>query len=425
MRRAGAGRRAGVRHRPAEAAAASTRFPAASSTSTSACRRTTAAPGTNFWPLVNGEPEYCGATIHFLDVGVDTGPIIAHVRPEIAAGDGPHDIGNKTIVAAAERAGRRGARAHARRRCAACRSRATAASTSAPTSRRPRCDRLYANFARGMIDDYLRDQAGARRARCRSSRWRRRDAMTPTLPGGDVPLRARQRGDAVSGDPRAAAGAVRAAARLAAGATTTSSAWPSSKRRSTAARRCRRTRRCSRSTTGSSITTTTVFPILRGARADRRVLPGAGRRAARRRGCSACTRRTSCWRTLGAEAFGRAVLDECDARRGRAARRPRARVRRRPLGGRRRARDQAPAELRAAVRRSPIACSTRCSRGTSATEHGVRARRSTSTSAMIARDGARRHGVRLSHALASDAVAAVASRSRTRAARRRRVDSRR
>ena len=23
--------------------------------------------GTNFWPLVNREPEYCGATIHFLD----------------------------------------------------------------------------------------------------------------------------------------------------------------------------------------------------------------------------------------------------------------------------------------------------------------------------------------------------------------------
>ena len=57
--------------------------------------------GTNFWPLVNGEPEYCGATIHFLDAGVDTGPIIAHVRPDIRRGDGPHDIGNKTIVAAA------------------------------------------------------------------------------------------------------------------------------------------------------------------------------------------------------------------------------------------------------------------------------------------------------------------------------------
>ena len=88
--------------------------------------------GTNFWPLVNGEPEYCGATIHFLDVGVDTGPIIAHVRPAIRRGDGPHDIGNRTIVggrralaeaaaaharvAAARRAaGRRGPRVPARR----------------------------------------------------------------------------------------------------------------------------------------------------------------------------------------------------------------------------------------------------------------------------------------------------------------------
>ncbi|MBI4346962.1 MAG: hypothetical protein HY553_08920, partial [Elusimicrobia bacterium] len=50
--------------------------------------------GTNFWPLVNREPEYVGATVHVLDAGIDTGPIIAHVRPDIAAGDGPHDIGN-------------------------------------------------------------------------------------------------------------------------------------------------------------------------------------------------------------------------------------------------------------------------------------------------------------------------------------------
>lgn len=57
--------------------------------------------GTNFWPLVNREPEYVGATIHFLDAGIDTGPIIAHVRPDIEASDGPHGIGNKAIRAAA------------------------------------------------------------------------------------------------------------------------------------------------------------------------------------------------------------------------------------------------------------------------------------------------------------------------------------
>jgi methionyl-tRNA formyltransferase len=68
--------------------------------------------GTNFWPLVNGEPEYCGATIHFLDAGVDSGPILAHVRPDIRSSDGPHDIGNRTITAAAQALVEVAARAH-------------------------------------------------------------------------------------------------------------------------------------------------------------------------------------------------------------------------------------------------------------------------------------------------------------------------
>jgi methionyl-tRNA formyltransferase len=113
--------------------------------------------GTNFWPLVNGEPEYCGATIHVLDRGVDTGPIIAHVRPAIAPADGPHDIGNKTIVAAAAALGdaaialgvgpitgieqRGGGRVYKR------------ADFSANAVRR-----LYANFEAGMIPEYLRDK---------------------------------------------------------------------------------------------------------------------------------------------------------------------------------------------------------------------------------------------------------------------------
>nr|MBI3611653.1 hypothetical protein [Nitrospirota bacterium] len=54
--------------------------------------------GTNFWALVNREPEYAGVTIHYLDAGIDSGAIICHGRPEIAQGDGPHDIGNKTII---------------------------------------------------------------------------------------------------------------------------------------------------------------------------------------------------------------------------------------------------------------------------------------------------------------------------------------
>ena len=114
--------------------------------------------GTNFWPLVNGEPEFCGATIHMLDEGVDTGPVIAHVRPAIAAGDGPHDIGNKTIVAAAD--------------ALAGAAEALVDGRLAPVPQGPggrvykRSDfsadavrRLYTNFARGMVPDYLAQRA--------------------------------------------------------------------------------------------------------------------------------------------------------------------------------------------------------------------------------------------------------------------------
>lgn len=114
--------------------------------------------GTNFWPLVNGEPEYCGATIHFIDAGIDSGPIIAHVRPDIQRGDGPHDIGNRTIVAAAH-ALAAAAAAHA----------ASPLSGVAQTGEGRLYHRrhfsaaavrqLYANFGHGMIDDYLEHRA--------------------------------------------------------------------------------------------------------------------------------------------------------------------------------------------------------------------------------------------------------------------------
>jgi folate-dependent phosphoribosylglycinamide formyltransferase PurN len=114
--------------------------------------------GTNFWPLVNGEPEYCGATIHYLDAGVDTGPIIAHVRPPIDAGDGPHDIGNRTIVAAAD------ALADAVELRARGRVRGVPQTGDGRLYRRAdfsaaAVERLYANFESGMIPTYLRDRA--------------------------------------------------------------------------------------------------------------------------------------------------------------------------------------------------------------------------------------------------------------------------
>ena len=52
---------------------------------------------TNFWPLVNGEPEYVGATFMHIDSGVDTGKIIHQIRAKINPGDTPHQIGNRLI----------------------------------------------------------------------------------------------------------------------------------------------------------------------------------------------------------------------------------------------------------------------------------------------------------------------------------------
>ncbi|RKE85551.1 formyltransferase family protein [Rhizobium sp. AG855] len=56
--------------------------------------------GTNFWPLHDGLPEYVGATIHLLDEGIDSGPILFQVRPNPSPDDDPHSLGNKTIAKA-------------------------------------------------------------------------------------------------------------------------------------------------------------------------------------------------------------------------------------------------------------------------------------------------------------------------------------
>jgi len=53
--------------------------------------------GTNFWPLVNGDPECVGATFMYIDEGVDTGEIIHQLRARVHPYDGPHDIGNRLI----------------------------------------------------------------------------------------------------------------------------------------------------------------------------------------------------------------------------------------------------------------------------------------------------------------------------------------
>ena len=40
-----------------------------------------------FWALYNAEPEKIGCTLHFIDNGIDTGLLVAHVSPEIRPDD--------------------------------------------------------------------------------------------------------------------------------------------------------------------------------------------------------------------------------------------------------------------------------------------------------------------------------------------------
>lgn len=54
--------------------------------------------GTNFWALVNGEPECVGVTFMHIDAGVDTGAIIHQMRARVFPGDTPHQIGNRLIA---------------------------------------------------------------------------------------------------------------------------------------------------------------------------------------------------------------------------------------------------------------------------------------------------------------------------------------
>ena len=54
--------------------------------------------GTNYWPLVNKEPEYVGATFMHIDAGIDTGEIIHQIRAKYVWGDTPSQIGNRLIL---------------------------------------------------------------------------------------------------------------------------------------------------------------------------------------------------------------------------------------------------------------------------------------------------------------------------------------
>ena len=54
--------------------------------------------GTNYFPFVNNEPEYCGATFMYINEGIDTGEIIHQIRPEIISTDSFHQLSNRFLI---------------------------------------------------------------------------------------------------------------------------------------------------------------------------------------------------------------------------------------------------------------------------------------------------------------------------------------
>jgi methionyl-tRNA formyltransferase len=50
------------------------------------------------WPIVNGEPEYIGVTVHHVSYGIDSGDIICQTRPVLDNDDDLNDIFLKVIA---------------------------------------------------------------------------------------------------------------------------------------------------------------------------------------------------------------------------------------------------------------------------------------------------------------------------------------
>ncbi|MCZ6593928.1 MAG: formyl transferase [Bacteroidetes bacterium] len=53
---------------------------------------------TTLWAIYNKEPEYVGATVHYVSAGIDDGDIFYQGRPEIQEGDNPETLYTKELL---------------------------------------------------------------------------------------------------------------------------------------------------------------------------------------------------------------------------------------------------------------------------------------------------------------------------------------
>ncbi len=54
--------------------------------------------GTNIFPFYHNELEYVGMTVHYIDIGIDSGDIILQGRPVFEDSDTTHTIGSKNVI---------------------------------------------------------------------------------------------------------------------------------------------------------------------------------------------------------------------------------------------------------------------------------------------------------------------------------------
>ena len=113
--------------------------------------------GTNFWPLVNKEPQCVGATIHYATEEIDGGDIIIQVRPDVSATDRCHDFGCKTIIKAIEEINRllphllRGEKK-------AVRQQKNGRVYKAKDFNVEAIAKMFENFEAGMVEDYVKNK---------------------------------------------------------------------------------------------------------------------------------------------------------------------------------------------------------------------------------------------------------------------------
>jgi len=96
-----------------------------------------------FWALYNGEPEKIGCTLHWIDPGIDTGGLIAHISPEIHADDDELSLFWRAVAASAEAYAEFVRRLGAGERCG---------------QRQPHKGRLYQVKQRGLRQERVVDQ---------------------------------------------------------------------------------------------------------------------------------------------------------------------------------------------------------------------------------------------------------------------------